>query len=601
MIAVKNMLSQADRALFELSKIREDKSADIEIPPFAQFVEDAWPVIEPGRPFVPGWHLSAICEHLTAVSEGQIKRLLVNMPPRHGKSSLITVLWSVWLLLNNPAIRLLCSSYALNLATRDNVKARRIIQSAWFQQRYGGVFSLVKDQNAKFKFETDRLGYRMVTSVGSGTTGEGGDVLICLCYNTEVTTDIGRLCIGDIVEQKLPVRVLAFDHGSNSARWQKIDKYEASPGRPCVRVTLNDGRVIDATTDHPFYVVGRGYIPAAQLTNTDEVITDESFLSRLRERVQSSTVCNCKCQALLLQQGMQEKLAIKAGELLHVRGMWEGIQASPQACNTQYKRHFLQSRMSWEVANRREQSCLSGGQGRAYLQELRKDISSQTSRISTAYSRFLLQSLQGSIPQRCSVANLSRSFRQLRILRESNENHETQSRKEKLLLSTMRQQSAQQTYQWREQRALRRWRGYRSLFLRISQTSTDDSGSRWEQVSPLSADSRREWQRIRRSSHQLRQGSQRTFKSSLPLPMVPREDARIGRAEKPVETLLVRCVEPIPTPERVYNIRVTEDHNYFGQGILVHNCDDPHNIDEKESEAKREAALIWFNDTWSSR
>lgn len=64
---------------------------------------------------------------------------------------------------------------------------------------------------------------------------------------------------------------------------------------------------------------------------------------------------------------------------------------------------------------------------------------------------------------------------------------------------------------------------------------------------------------------------------------------------------MVRCVEPIPTPEQVYNIRVTEDHNYFANGVLTHNCDDPHNIDEKESEPKREKALIWFNDTWCSR
>jgi predicted phage terminase large subunit-like protein len=145
---------------------------------FKLFVKDAWHVIEPGRLFTNGWHLDAICEHLTAISEGQIKRLLVNMPPRHGKSSLISALWSAWLLLNNPAVRLLCGSYALNLATRDNLKVRRIIKSPWFQQRYGHLFQLIKDQNAKMKFETDQLGYRMVTSVGSGTTGEGGDVLI---------------------------------------------------------------------------------------------------------------------------------------------------------------------------------------------------------------------------------------------------------------------------------------------------------------------------------------------------------------------------------------------------------------------------------------
>jgi predicted phage terminase large subunit-like protein len=145
---------------------------------FSLFAKEAWHVIEPGRPYVGGWHLDAIAEHLEAVSHGHIKKLLVNMPPRHGKSSYIDVLWSVWLLLNNPSIRLLCGSYALNLATRDNLKARRLIQSNWFQQRYSSVFSIVKDQNAKMKFETDQLGYRMVTSVGSGTTGEGGDILL---------------------------------------------------------------------------------------------------------------------------------------------------------------------------------------------------------------------------------------------------------------------------------------------------------------------------------------------------------------------------------------------------------------------------------------
>jgi predicted phage terminase large subunit-like protein len=145
---------------------------------FKKFVPLAWHIIEPGRPYIAGWHLDAICEHLEAVSRGEITRLLVNMPPRHGKSSLINVLWSGWLLLNNPAIRLLCGSYALNLATRDNLKTRRLIKSHWFQVRYGDRFSLAKDQDAKMKFETDQLGYRMAVSVGSSATGEGGDVLI---------------------------------------------------------------------------------------------------------------------------------------------------------------------------------------------------------------------------------------------------------------------------------------------------------------------------------------------------------------------------------------------------------------------------------------
>lgn len=145
---------------------------------FKLFVEDAWHVIEPAKPFVSGWHLDAIAEHLQAVTDGKIKKLLINMPPRHGKSTLISVLWPVWSWLNNSSTKFLCASYALSLAIRDNRKCRQLIQSPWFQSRYGHIFKLSGDQNVKSRFENDHMGYRMAVSVGSAATGEGGDVLL---------------------------------------------------------------------------------------------------------------------------------------------------------------------------------------------------------------------------------------------------------------------------------------------------------------------------------------------------------------------------------------------------------------------------------------
>lgn len=143
-----------------------------------EFVKTFWRVIEPGRTFVPGNHIEAICQHLEAVSHGDILRLLVNMPPRHAKSTIISVLWPAWAWIRKPSLRWLCASYALNLATRDNVKCRRLIQSPLYQERYGHILHLAKDQNAKMKFETTFLGYRMAVSVGSSATGEGGDILL---------------------------------------------------------------------------------------------------------------------------------------------------------------------------------------------------------------------------------------------------------------------------------------------------------------------------------------------------------------------------------------------------------------------------------------
>ena len=51
-----------------------------------EFVKQSWPVVEPGVEFVDSWHIRVICEHLEAVSKGDIRRLLINIPPRHSKS-----------------------------------------------------------------------------------------------------------------------------------------------------------------------------------------------------------------------------------------------------------------------------------------------------------------------------------------------------------------------------------------------------------------------------------------------------------------------------------------------------------------------------------
>jgi predicted phage terminase large subunit-like protein len=118
------------------------------------------------------------CDHLEAVSAGDIKRLLINIPPRHAKSTIVSVLWPTWEWLVHPQEKYLCASYSSVLSIRDNLKARRIIQSPWFQARWGHLFVLTGDQNAKQRFENDKTGYRIATSVGGATTGDGGSRLL---------------------------------------------------------------------------------------------------------------------------------------------------------------------------------------------------------------------------------------------------------------------------------------------------------------------------------------------------------------------------------------------------------------------------------------
>ncbi|HXI16743.1 MAG TPA: phage terminase large subunit [Chloroflexota bacterium] len=135
-------------------------------------------MVEPATPFVSGWHLDVIAEHLEAVTKGEIRNLVVNIPPRHMKSLAVSVFWPTWVWTFAPAKRWLFNSYAEGLSVRDSLKCRRLIQSPWYQHNWGHVFQLTGDQNMKTRFENDRTGYRIATSVSGGNTGEGGDFLV---------------------------------------------------------------------------------------------------------------------------------------------------------------------------------------------------------------------------------------------------------------------------------------------------------------------------------------------------------------------------------------------------------------------------------------
>ena len=138
----------------------------------------AWHLVEPAVPFIDNWHIGLLSEYLEAVTALQIQNLIINIPPRHMKSLMVCVFWPTWVWTKSPGSRWLTASYALNYAVRDAVKSRRIIQSAWYQERFGSVFHLAGDQNVKSRYENDKGGHRISVGVESGSTGEGGDYIV---------------------------------------------------------------------------------------------------------------------------------------------------------------------------------------------------------------------------------------------------------------------------------------------------------------------------------------------------------------------------------------------------------------------------------------
>jgi predicted phage terminase large subunit-like protein len=143
-----------------------------------RFVVEGWKVLEPGTEFRDGWHIDAICQHLEAVAAGDLRHLLINIPPGHMKSLIVSVFWPAWMWTWKPTWRALFASYDLTLSIRDSVKTRQLIESDWYQSEFKPSWRLSTDQNVKSYFENTSRGFRIALSVGGKATGFRGDCVV---------------------------------------------------------------------------------------------------------------------------------------------------------------------------------------------------------------------------------------------------------------------------------------------------------------------------------------------------------------------------------------------------------------------------------------
>lgn len=145
-----------------------------------EFLKQAWPIIEGNTPFMDNWHLEVVAQHLEVCYRREIKRLIINVPPRSGKTTLISIAFPAWVWLQNQEEKFVYASYANSLSLDHSRKCRMLIESNWYQSISNGKIKFVKDQNAKGYFQNINGGYRMATSVESrGATGKGGSFLVC--------------------------------------------------------------------------------------------------------------------------------------------------------------------------------------------------------------------------------------------------------------------------------------------------------------------------------------------------------------------------------------------------------------------------------------
>ena len=146
---------------------------------FYEFVQRAWPVVNPGIDFVPGWHIELICRHLEAVSRGECRRLIVNVPPGASKSTITSVMWPAWDWTLHPSRKWMAVSCEERLTGRDALACRRLVQSEWYQERWGDRVQVDVSGQAQMTQEIWNLtkgGRRYSTTVGGGAIGWHADI-----------------------------------------------------------------------------------------------------------------------------------------------------------------------------------------------------------------------------------------------------------------------------------------------------------------------------------------------------------------------------------------------------------------------------------------
>src|SRR6266480_1070314 len=143
---------------------------------FGTFSARCFHDLNPQTELSRSWHLDVIAAKLTAVRQGTIRRLIINLPPRHLKSLLASIAFPAWCLGHDPSAQILCVSYAQDLADKLARDCRSIMISPWYRRTFST--RLAPHRQAVQEFITTRQGYRLATSTGGVLTGRGADIIL---------------------------------------------------------------------------------------------------------------------------------------------------------------------------------------------------------------------------------------------------------------------------------------------------------------------------------------------------------------------------------------------------------------------------------------
>jgi predicted phage terminase large subunit-like protein len=174
--AVQRILKGQDRPARDLERAMAEEAHRS----LSSFVQQLWHVLEPGRPLTWGWHLELLCRTLERITSGELRRVLVCMPPGTAKSIIASVFWLSWWMLRDPTQTSLTLSSSDKIAIRDSRKMREVVRSQYYRRLVAHQiamgrcepWTISRDQNVKVRWENTARGGRLGFSTGGSVTGE---------------------------------------------------------------------------------------------------------------------------------------------------------------------------------------------------------------------------------------------------------------------------------------------------------------------------------------------------------------------------------------------------------------------------------------------
>lgn len=151
---------------------------------FYEFCKEAFKALHNGE-YDDNWHIKYICDVLQREVERMLKKqkrkkhLIINVPPRSSKSMVVSVIFPVWAMLKLGKVDIISATHSNNLAEDLSARSRDLIESEWFQDRFGLDLILRKDSNSKSDWSTTKGGHRMAFGLTSKFIGKNADIVIC--------------------------------------------------------------------------------------------------------------------------------------------------------------------------------------------------------------------------------------------------------------------------------------------------------------------------------------------------------------------------------------------------------------------------------------